>query len=198
MVCIVCYESLFKAQGTEGAIYANTRHSDEDLAERPVALTCGHVYHKECIEGWFNRPEGPRCPMCTKPPMDIPRLLFMDLDEDDVVDFLSDEQLAKRKRMETEHGRRVQRIFDIVADCEGFDDDEVVELTLQVTRLAEQIESAGRTLAERQEECAKAETKVEQLEGFVASSDKRIETMAAVVKAKRRQRDLRELVLLFS
>ncbi|KAJ1861405.1 hypothetical protein LPJ73_001028 [Coemansia sp. RSA 2703] len=198
MVCIICFESLFKSQGTEGAVYANTRHSDEDLAERPAALTCGHVFHKECIEEWFHRPEGPKCPLCQKLPMDIPRILFVDLDEDDVERFLSEEQLARKRKMESELGRRVQKIFDIIAESKEFDDEEIFELTMQVTGLSDQIESAERKLAERQEECATIGTKIEHLEGVVASSDKRLESLTAAAKAKRRQREYRELKILFS
>ncbi|KAJ2143406.1 hypothetical protein IW139_004058 [Coemansia sp. RSA 353] len=53
MVCIVCHESQFTAPSQS--------------VSHPVALQCGHVFHKPCIEGWFRSSDGPSCPLCHKP-----------------------------------------------------------------------------------------------------------------------------------
>ncbi|KAJ2481613.1 hypothetical protein IWW56_001631 [Coemansia sp. RSA 2131] len=52
MVCIVCHESQFTAPSQSGS--------------HPVALQCGHVFHKPCIEGWFRSSDEPSCPLCHK------------------------------------------------------------------------------------------------------------------------------------
>ncbi|KAJ2607208.1 hypothetical protein H4S08_004905 [Coemansia sp. RSA 1365] len=78
MVCIICYESIFKA-ATSGSIPVRGR-----VDNPPAALGCGHAFHKQCIEEWFRSSERSACPTCHKVHYGTVLKLFIDIDENDI------------------------------------------------------------------------------------------------------------------
>ncbi|KAJ2156296.1 hypothetical protein GGF46_005282 [Coemansia sp. RSA 552] len=75
MVCIICYESMFKAPPGRRP---RDRSSD---TTRPCALSCGHAFHRDCIQEWFSTSERNECPMCHKQHRGALLALFIEADE---------------------------------------------------------------------------------------------------------------------
>ncbi|KAJ1897417.1 hypothetical protein LPJ66_003380 [Kickxella alabastrina] len=79
MVCIICYESLFKKHHEPAASNMRVRAADS----RPAALSCGHVFHNKCIAQWFTTSDLPKCPLCHKTSTSPALTLFIELDKED-------------------------------------------------------------------------------------------------------------------
>ncbi|KAJ2455087.1 hypothetical protein EV183_001016 [Coemansia sp. RSA 2336] len=63
MVCTVCHESQFSAPTPPRGRGAN-RRGQPSSTNHPVALQCGHVFHRPCIQGWFTSSSRSECPLC--------------------------------------------------------------------------------------------------------------------------------------
>ncbi|KAJ2078499.1 hypothetical protein H4R24_004440 [Coemansia sp. RSA 988] len=77
MVCIICYESIFKAPASNSV-------SARGANNPPAALGCGHTFHKQCIQEWFGTSERSACPTCHKLHNGPVLKLFIDIDENDI------------------------------------------------------------------------------------------------------------------
>ncbi|KAJ2062861.1 hypothetical protein GGI17_002146 [Coemansia sp. S146] len=82
MVCPICHEPYFKTLPRD-ATTRGSASSTAGTAQRPVALGCGHTYHKNCIEDWFESSSMQRCPQCKVHHSGPPTVLFIDVDEED-------------------------------------------------------------------------------------------------------------------
>ncbi|KAJ1901042.1 hypothetical protein LPJ66_001051 [Kickxella alabastrina] len=78
MVCTICHDPLLCADTTSGTESAVRTPSEN----RPVALGCGHTYHKVCIETWINGSSMAYCPVCHK--LHIGQVLSLFIDPEDV------------------------------------------------------------------------------------------------------------------
>ncbi|PIA14622.1 hypothetical protein COEREDRAFT_10219 [Coemansia reversa NRRL 1564] len=78
MVCIICYESIFKTSTSSSTPVR------ERVDNPPAALGCGHAFHKQCIEEWFRTSERSTCPTCHKVHYGTVLKLFIDIDENDI------------------------------------------------------------------------------------------------------------------
>merc|ERR1712135_192193 len=61
MECIICrceLETVEESNGTSESGLTN----DVDVESSVFRLTCGHTFHKTCVEQWFSQKM--RCPMC--------------------------------------------------------------------------------------------------------------------------------------
>ncbi|KAJ2807186.1 hypothetical protein H4S07_003642 [Coemansia furcata] len=82
MVCPICHETYFGAPPKDLPTRGSTS-STTSIAHRPVALGCGHAFHKNCIEDWFESSRMQRCPQCKVHHVGPPTVLFIDIDEED-------------------------------------------------------------------------------------------------------------------
>ncbi|KAJ2072389.1 hypothetical protein IW146_000413 [Coemansia sp. RSA 922] len=82
MVCPICRESYFKALH-RGASTRGSPGSTAGTEKRPVVLGCGHAFHKNCIEDWFESSSMQRCPQCKVFHKGSPTVLYIDVDEED-------------------------------------------------------------------------------------------------------------------
>ncbi|KAJ2308883.1 hypothetical protein IWW55_000162 [Coemansia sp. RSA 2706] len=90
MVCVVCHESQFKAPGRRRS------RAKGKGDKRPVALQCGHVFHRPCIEGWFRSSGLSDCPMCYKSHTGPLITLFVDCEPGSATDAPASASKARR------------------------------------------------------------------------------------------------------
>ncbi|KAJ1990226.1 hypothetical protein GGI25_004194 [Coemansia spiralis] len=70
-LCIVCYEALLKPR--QLAIIVQIK--------QPAVLSCGYVFHFDCIAQWFSRSAQTSCLLCHKHYYDAPLVLYTDAEE---------------------------------------------------------------------------------------------------------------------
>ncbi|KAJ2757256.1 hypothetical protein GGI19_000190 [Coemansia pectinata] len=84
MVCSICQESYFKAAaGPSGGRRPTNATAGGSAAHRPAALGCGHAFHKQCIEEWFENDYSKSCPQCKVSHRGPVTILYIDMDEED-------------------------------------------------------------------------------------------------------------------
>ncbi|KAJ2060385.1 hypothetical protein GGI17_003758 [Coemansia sp. S146] len=84
MVCSICQESYFKAAaGPSGGRRPTNATAGGSTAHRPAALGCGHTFHKQCIEQWFENNYSKSCPQCKVSHRGPVTILYIDMDEED-------------------------------------------------------------------------------------------------------------------
>ncbi|KAJ2650087.1 hypothetical protein IWW40_002633 [Coemansia sp. RSA 1250] len=66
MVCTVCHEFQFSAPTQPRGKGKSHCGKSNDTNNHPVALQCGHVFHRACIQEWFSSSERSECPLCHK------------------------------------------------------------------------------------------------------------------------------------
>ncbi|KAJ1802055.1 hypothetical protein LPJ75_006304, partial [Coemansia sp. RSA 2598] len=151
MVCLICYESLFKVQGSDGHLYYQESDSNEDLADRPAMLSCGHVYHKECIEEWFDLGTSCHaCPMCHRRPARQPTVLYIDLEQRDIEHVLhanktcdnketvgggysDDDDGGKEHKEDDSVDDIVNQIYFLVHFCRGISSSQIIDVVKRVS-----------------------------------------------------------------
>ncbi|KAJ1719528.1 hypothetical protein LPJ53_005720 [Coemansia erecta] len=90
MVCTICYDSLFKQPVKNNNNNNNNRRRNTGQGHRPAALSCGHTFHKGCINRWVSSSSSYNCPICGVFAETDPTVLFIELGEEDAKHIVSD------------------------------------------------------------------------------------------------------------
>ncbi|KAJ1719495.1 hypothetical protein LPJ53_005757 [Coemansia erecta] len=116
MVCSICHSSVFEPAQTvhehDIAQTATQSSSSRTASSRPAALTCGHVFHSECITIWLASSASATCPSCNSRSAHAPLLLYLELDAEDVPHAVP----SQRHR----HHSQQSNIDDLIRQTEGF------------------------------------------------------------------------------
>ncbi|KAJ1664182.1 hypothetical protein IW140_004211 [Coemansia sp. RSA 1813] len=76
MGCSICQESLFGPN-----LESSSSTSQSQLQQ--AALSCGHVFHKVCIDQWLPSSSNSSCPLCNKGHHGPSLVLYIDINEDE-------------------------------------------------------------------------------------------------------------------
>ena len=69
VICSICYEELYKNNITNNETpYFEETEIKNNIKEinNIVKLGCGHLYHSDCIQEWYNQSKYKDCPNCKK------------------------------------------------------------------------------------------------------------------------------------
>lgn len=144
MGCAICLDEFDQADGE---------------SKRATALTCGHIFHLECLQTWFfgstsladhRHVSQKRCPLCTQPATPECMVKLYPSDGNDLDTYLSGQQLwetapSKSSDATHDHAQSKRLLADLmdfnsalqayVMAVHGFDSDRTIKAGVQVRRL---------------------------------------------------------------
>ncbi|KAJ2469235.1 hypothetical protein GGI03_000497 [Coemansia sp. RSA 2337] len=158
MVCSICQESYFKAAaGPRGGRRPTHSTAGGSTAHRPAALGCGHAFHKQCIEKWFENDYSKSCPQCKVSHRGPVTILYIDMDEEDYEASKKSKVRFSGNRSDDEMRQLAQKMLSMNIHEKSAEYFMIGSLTKQIAELKESNSVSQRHKAELAEAKLRAE-----------------------------------------
>ncbi|KAJ2695650.1 hypothetical protein H4218_005136 [Coemansia sp. IMI 209128] len=121
MVCAICYEPYFRPLPKSKPGCESASSAAASLF-RLVALGCGHVFHKKCVDSWFASNKARRCAQCNVAHAGTPAVLYIDMDDDDCVavkSTLKKDEASKKSTGDSSSGKTNMQELALGMSCMG-------------------------------------------------------------------------------
>ncbi|KAJ2143405.1 hypothetical protein IW139_001079 [Coemansia sp. RSA 353] len=175
MSCVICHESIFAAQQVEATGAQGPR-------TRAAALSCGHVFHKRCIDRWFDTSSQSVCPTCQSVHTGNALTLFIDYDETEAQRTAEEITSAEEAAEEDEAELRSLRASVRELTTKLSQTTEMARQTLQAVTNQQRVHNERLyELEEKNEEIDRLETELNESHGeneWLGSENARLERQA--------------------
>ncbi|KAJ1853874.1 hypothetical protein GGH12_004659 [Coemansia sp. RSA 1822] len=174
MTCVICHDSIFAAQQAEASGARGPR-------TRAAALSCGHVFHKRCIDRWFDTSAQTVCPTCQNVHTGTVLTLYIDYDETEALRSAGDRTTAEEAAEEDEAELRELRatVRELV---------EKLSHTTDMARETIQVATAERRVHnERLYELEEKDEEIARLESELSESQEENEWLGSEIRRLERQ-----------
>ncbi|KAI7821788.1 hypothetical protein BX661DRAFT_216766 [Kickxella alabastrina] len=188
MVCLVCFESLFKVQGSD-VFFVDKNHM---LGERPAALSCGHVFHKDCVEEWLNVSATKTCPFCSELSTNIAQPLFIDIEEYDVECVFLTETSGQSSGIQIAKGSLAMEMNKLAAEFLQAADNNADQGKDAQLLAAEQISLITMQMDKQSREINKANSNIEHFTRRIDRLSVSLDRKKLLVKSLRNDSNLRD------
>ncbi|KAJ2238043.1 hypothetical protein H4R99_000594 [Coemansia sp. RSA 1722] len=166
MVCIICHESVLVPNSSS----ANSVTSRDD---HPAALSCGHTFHKLCIEQWLSISHAAGCPICHKMHTGSVITLYIEVEDAQlpaVTSTVNGTRVCRR--------RKPRDVEHLIGEFESLVLQSDVELAVAVHE--EQIRSLQESLSEAEEKLAAAKERNHAMEDRLIDNEEQLQIEKSV------------------